>query len=123
MCRRWSVLGAFYPYSKNHNENRSPDQDPAVWAQNGHPEVTEAAKWALEIRYKLLPYLYTLFYRAHVFGDTVVRPLFHEFPNDNNTWGIDQQFMWGRSILFSPFLYPVIIDSVLAKTSLLIYEC
>jgi alpha-glucosidase (family GH31 glycosyl hydrolase) len=40
-------------------------------------------------------------------GDTVVRPLFHEYPLDNNTYGIDQQFMWGSSILLSPFLFEV----------------
>jgi len=69
--------------------------------------VTEAARNALYMRYSLLPYLYTLFYRAHISGNTVVRPLFHEYPMDNNTYDIDKQFMWGSSVLISPFLYQV----------------
>ena len=43
------------------------------------PDVVAAAKNALFVRYQLLPYYYTLFYNAHVYGNTVVRPLFHEY--------------------------------------------
>ena len=107
LCRRWLQLGAFYPFSRSHNSIDAIDQDPAVFAANGHPEVTEAARTAFRSRYNTLHYLYTLFYRAHTLGETVARPLFHEFPHDNNTHGIDQQFMWGRSLLISPFLFEV----------------
>ncbi|CAG2101764.1 unnamed protein product [Medioppia subpectinata] len=106
LCRRWQQLGAFYPFSRNHHNGWGGDvQDPAIWADIGHPEVTEAAKQSLRVRYQLLPYLYTLFFKAHVLGNTVVRPLFHEYPTDPQTYGIDEQFMWGSVVLFSPFLY------------------
>ncbi len=98
-------MGAFYPFSRNHNDIKAQDQDPAVWATRGHPEVTEAARVSMTLRYAMLHYLYTLFFRAHTMGETVARPVFHEFPHDNNTHGIDQQFMWGRSVLISPFLF------------------
>jgi len=100
-------LGAFYPFSRNHNDLQSKDQDPAVWIEKGHPEVTNAARNALNVRYQLLPHLYTLFYRSRVFGDTLARPVFHNFPKDVDTYDIDQQFMWGSSILISPFLFEV----------------
>ena len=105
LCKRWSALGAFYPFSRNHNDYMKTDQDPAVWVDKGHPEVTAAALNSLRLRYQLLPYLYTLFYHAHVNGHTVARPLFHEFPLDNNTYAIDEQLMLGPSLLVSPFLY------------------
>lgn len=41
--------------------------------------VATAARNALQIRYQILPYYYTLFYKAHLFGNTVARPLFHEY--------------------------------------------
>lgn len=110
LCKRWHQLGAFYPFSRNHKVNDlslAADQDPAVWIEKGHPEVTDAIRNALHMRYALLPYLYTLFFRANTRGDTVVRPLFHEYPLDNNTYGIDTQFFWGPSILVSPFLFEV----------------
>ena len=112
LCKRWSQLGAFYPFSRNHNSHGAKDQDPGYWIENGHPEVTEATKNALLTRYSLLLYLYTLFYRAHTIGDTVMRPVFHEYPHDSNTFSIDQQFLWGRSLLISPFLYDVRIHFI-----------
>jgi len=115
LCRRWQQLGAFYPFSRNHNSIGSKDQDPAVWATTGHPEVTEAARNSMSWRYLMLRYLYTLFFRAHTMGETVARPVFHEFPHDNNTHGIDKQFMWGRSVLISPFLFEAKIISSLIK--------
>ena len=107
LCKRWSALGAFYPFSRNHNSIGNIDQDPAVWAEKGHPEVTEAARNSLQLRYAFLYYFYTLFFRAHTLGHTVVRPVFHEFPTDNNTFGIDEQFMFGPSVMVTPFLFEV----------------
>ncbi|KAH8041502.1 hypothetical protein HPB51_016947 [Rhipicephalus microplus] len=101
LCARWQVLGAFYPFSRNHNEYSCEDQDPYSMG----PEVVLATKNSLTVRYALLPYLYTLFYRSHVYGETVARPLFFEFPEDPRTHDIDEQFMWGSALLISPALY------------------
>jgi len=37
-------------------------------------------------------------------GSTVVRPLVNQFPNDEVTWEIDEQFLWGNDLLISPAL-------------------
>jgi alpha-glucosidase (family GH31 glycosyl hydrolase) len=52
----------------------------------------------------MLPYLYTLFYRAHTIGSTVARSLLFNFPEDKKTWRIDRQFMWGEAVLITPVL-------------------
>nr|XP_022314501.1 maltase-glucoamylase, intestinal-like [Crassostrea virginica] len=101
LCLRWMQLGSFYPYSRNHNSIGNIDQDPAVLGEH----VANASREALETRYQLLPYLYTLFYFAHTHGNTVVRPLHHEFTQDKYTLGIMEQFLWGKSLLISPILY------------------
>lgn len=101
LCARWHALGAFYPFSRNHNDVNTTDQDPYSMGD----VVVEVARETLAIRYAMLPHLYTLFYRSHVYGDTVATALFIEFPDDPNTYEIDEQFMWGSALLFSPALY------------------
>jgi len=102
LCARWQALGAFYPFSRNHNDRPSIEQDPVALG----PNVTLAAQITLQKRYTLLPYLYTLFYRSHAFGDTVIRPLFFEFSEDSNTYDIDEQFLWGSNLMIAQVLYP-----------------
>ncbi|RWS19414.1 glycosyl hydrolase: sucrase-isomaltase-like protein, partial [Leptotrombidium deliense] len=101
LCLRWHQLGAFYSFSRNHNDYDTIDQDPVAMG----PKVTAAAKKSLEYRYALLPYLYTLFYKAHLYGRTVVRPLFYEFTNDTKLYKMNEQFMWGSAVMFNPALY------------------
>ncbi|XP_020659956.3 lysosomal alpha-glucosidase [Pogona vitticeps] len=100
LCLRWTQLGAFYPFSRNHNTQGEKAQDPTAFS----PVARAAMKEALEVRYALLPFLYSLFHRAHLQGDTVVRPLFFEFPKDVTTYAIDRQFLWGRGLLVTPVL-------------------
>ncbi|NXC83549.1 LYAG glucosidase, partial [Cercotrichas coryphoeus] len=107
LCTRWMQLGAFYPFSRNHNTQNEQAQDPTVFS----PAARTAMKDVLLTRYSLLPFLYTLFHRAHLQGDTVARPLFFEFPRDVATWELDSQFLWGRSLLVTPVLEPG-VDSV-----------
>uniref|UniRef100_A0A8D0AIN6 Maltase n=1 Tax=Sander lucioperca TaxID=283035 RepID=A0A8D0AIN6_SANLU len=105
LCRRWMQVGAFYPFSRNHNAEGYKPQDPAVFGLNSM--LVESSKHYLRIRYTLLPYLYTLFYKAHTTGETVVRPVMHEFYSDNATWTVDRQFLWGKHLLITPVLDPV----------------
>uniref|UniRef100_A0A671Y7K2 alpha-glucosidase n=1 Tax=Sparus aurata TaxID=8175 RepID=A0A671Y7K2_SPAAU len=106
LCRRWMQVGAFYPFSRNHNAEGYKPQDPAAFGPDSLLVAT--SKHYLEIRYTLLPYLYTLFYKAHTTGETVVRPVMHEFFTDSNTWDVDRQFLWGKNLLITPVLDPVI---------------
>ncbi|XP_041515159.1 sucrase-isomaltase, intestinal [Microtus oregoni] len=102
LCRRWMQLGAFYPFSRNHNADGYREQDPAVFGQDSL--LVKSARHYLTIRYTLLPYLYTLFYRAHVFGETVARPFLYEFYDDPNSWIEDLEFLWGHALLITPVL-------------------
>jgi alpha-glucosidase (family GH31 glycosyl hydrolase) len=102
LCTRWMQLGAFYPFARNHNTIGAASQEPYVFDQ----DTTRRCRNALNIRYTLLPFLYTLLANASSSGSPVVRPLFFEFPDDLNTWAdADSQFMWGSALLVSPALY------------------
>jgi len=99
LCHRWQQIGAFYTFSRNHNAIDNPDQDPGLW-----PAVARVTRETLLIRYTLLPYLYTLFHKSHTEGTPVIRPLFFDFPSDNNALAIDEQILWGSAFLISPVL-------------------
>ncbi|XP_049750058.1 maltase-glucoamylase [Elephas maximus indicus] len=102
LCRRWMQLGAFYPFSRNHNCQGYKAQDPASFGADSL--LLNSSRHYLNIRYTLLPYLYTLFYHAHTRGDTVARPLLHEFYSDSSTWDVHRQFLWGPGLLITPVL-------------------
>lgn len=90
LCNRWMQLSAFFPFYRNHNTLSAIPQEPYRWAS-----VAEASKTAMNIRYTLLPYIYTTFYLAHSTGSTVMRALPWEFPNDPILAAVDTQFMFG----------------------------
>jgi len=100
LCARWIEVGAFYPFSRNHNALGQAPQELYLW-----DSVTQAAKNALGMRYQLLPFLYTNFYLSHTQGLTVANPLFFTFPDDPKALLVDEQFMLGGAVMISPVLY------------------
>ncbi|KAF9463440.1 alpha-glucosidase [Collybia nuda] len=97
LCARWATLGAFYPFMRNHNIDTGNPQEFYRWES-----VTEAAKNAIDIRYRLLDYIYTTFHQAHIDGTPVLNPLWYKYPKDPATFSIDLQFLYGDSVLVSP---------------------
>jgi mannosyl-oligosaccharide alpha-1,3-glucosidase len=57
---------------------------------------------AVMARYALLPYWYTLFYEAYKSGNPTMRPLFFEYPQDKETFNMDDQWLVGSDILVKP---------------------
>lgn len=97
LCARWATLGAFNPFYRNHADDKAPHQEFYLW-----PLVTSAAKYAIDIRYRLLDYLYTALARQSEDGTPSLSPLWHWYPQDQETWGIDMQFFYGDCVMVSP---------------------
>ena len=62
-----------------------------------HPEAIAPIRAAIRFRYRLMPYLYTLFRRAHALGEPMLRPLFYEFEHDPRAFADSDDFMFGRT--------------------------
>lgn len=100
LCTRWMQLGAFYPFSRNHNSIGMIDQDPTAFSKASQ----DSSRDALLLRYSLIPFLYTWFQMAHANGSMMARPLCFDFPREPALYEVDTQFMLGEALLVSPVL-------------------
>ncbi|KAF2724910.1 glycoside hydrolase family 31 protein [Polychaeton citri CBS 116435] len=100
LCR-WMELASFYPLYRNHNSRNTIAQEAFRFSSSA-----EATRRAMYVRFRLLAYQYTLFWRANQHGETVLRALAWEFPDEEGLKAISNQFMLGPSILVTPVLEP-----------------
>jgi alpha-glucosidase len=92
---RWLGFGALLPFARSHTEKGVPAKEP--WAFG--PAVTATARRAIEARYRLMPYLYSVFREAAVTGLPVARPVFFADPSDPRLRTSDDAFLLGRDLL------------------------
>ncbi|WP_256010386.1 TIM-barrel domain-containing protein [Desertivirga xinjiangensis] len=95
---QWIALGAYYPFCRNHTSIETVSQEP--WAFG---EKTErASRTAINRRYKLMPYLYSLFREASVSGMPVMQPLFFADVKDPSLRAEEEAFMLGSELIIVP---------------------
>ena len=99
---RWVQSGAFSPRFimnswKAGGETNSP------WL---HPVATPIIRDWIRLRYRLMPYLYTLYWRAAQFGEPMLRPLCYEFDDDPRSYADSDDFMLGPSLLVASVVEP-----------------
>ncbi len=97
---RWFQLATFLPLFRTHSAIGTKPREPWVF---GEPYTTIIRNF-LELRYKLIPYLYTLAWKTAKSGHPPIRPLFWENPQDQNLWDIEDEFLLGDSILIAPIM-------------------
>eukprot|EP01121_Diplochlamys_sp_Union-15-3_P010462 TRINITY_DN2937_c0_g2_i5.p1 TRINITY_DN2937_c0_g2~~TRINITY_DN2937_c0_g2_i5.p1 ORF type:complete len:647 (-),score=113.04 TRINITY_DN2937_c0_g2_i5:37-1704(-) len=95
---RWYQAGVFYPFFRAHAHIDTKRREP--WLFEDH--ITDNIRQAIRLRYTLLPYFYTAFFHSHKYNDPIYRPLWVEFPNDTSTFSIEDQFLFGSSLLIKP---------------------
>ncbi|KAL1871929.1 hypothetical protein Daus18300_004565 [Diaporthe australafricana] len=102
LCTKWMQLSAWFPLYRNHDNRNTIAQEAYRWATNA-----ESTRRIMNIRYSTLPYTYTLFRKAHTAGETVLRALAWEFPDDESLKAVETQFMSGPALLVTPVLEPL----------------
>lgn len=97
---RWVQNGIFHPRFTIHSWN----DDATVNEPWMYPEVTDHIRAAIELRYQLLPYLYTCLWQAAERSEPMLRPLFLDFGADSQTWEESDSFLLGRDLLVATVL-------------------
>ena len=101
---RWMQFGAFSPMMRSHGADVY--REIYYYGKPGEP-VYEALVDAIRLRYRLMPYTYSLSWQVSRHDDSFMRALFMDFKEDKNTWNNNTQFMYGRNLLICPVLHPL----------------
>jgi alpha-glucosidase len=95
---KWLGFGVFLPFARGHACAGTNNKEP--WAFG--PQIEKTSKIAISRRYRLLPYLYTLFHNAHQTGSPIMLPVFFDDPKDLRLRAEDQAFLLGTNLLVIP---------------------
>jgi alpha-glucosidase len=99
---RWMQVGLLYPLMRGHSALHSAPHEP--WSFGD--QVEQICRATLELRYQLLPYLYSLFWEAATTGAPILRPLLYHYPNDPHTYTLHDQVLLGSSLMAAPIYRP-----------------
>ncbi|GAA5037180.1 alpha-glucosidase [Marivirga lumbricoides] len=97
---RWISIGAFAPFFRGHSMINSRDSEPWAYGE----EVEEISRNYINLRYKMMPYIYSAFYQAHEKGIPVAKSLAIKYPHDPRIYSslYENQYLFGSDILVAP---------------------
>ncbi|MEN3323765.1 glycoside hydrolase family 31 protein [Mariniflexile soesokkakense] len=99
---RWIQLGIFHPFCRTHSSGDHGDQEPWAFGKN----ITDVVRKFIEIRYQLLPYLYTAFWRYANEGVPILKSLVLYDQEDPHNHYRNDEFVFGEKILACPITEP-----------------
>ena len=110
---RWMQYGLFCPVFRSHGA----DAPREIWqfGQKGEP-VYDAIEQQIRLRYRLIPYLYSMAWQVTSNNDSYLRPLFSDFASDKKVWDMTDEFMFGHSILAAPIVDPQYTEEKIIRT-------
>ncbi|MTI49199.1 MAG: DUF5110 domain-containing protein [Firmicutes bacterium] len=102
LLTRWTQLGVFTPLFRNHSAKDTLHQEPWCFER----KYTDIIRKYTELRYRFISYLYNLMRESSLNGSPVIRPLFYHYQQDEKTYNINDQFLFGKDIMVCPIVKP-----------------
>ncbi|WP_250433191.1 TIM-barrel domain-containing protein [Hanstruepera flava] len=102
---RWLQYGVFQPIYRPHAQEEVPSEP--VFREE---KTKQLAKQAIELRYRLLPYNYSLAFENNQKGTPFMRPLFFEEPENESQLVNAQTYFWGNDFLVTPIVNPEVTE-------------
>lgn len=106
---RWLEFGAFCPMMRSHGADAP--REIYQFGKKGD-KVYDAIDKYINLRYRLLPYIYSTSWEVTAGQSSMMRALMMDFAKDKNAWDINDEYLFGRSLLVSPVTRPMYIKKV-----------
>lgn len=107
MYVRWMQFGALSPIMRTHS-TKNATLNKEIWAFK--PEVTKILKQTIRQRYEMVPYIYTMARKCYNNGISLCRPMYYDYPEEENAYTFRNQYMFGDNIIVSPITKPAVED-------------
>ncbi len=98
---RWMQYGVFQPVYRPHAQEEVPSE-PVFRSR----EALDLSRKAIELRYRLMPYIYTAAFQNSTAGLPFMRPLFYEEPGNHEIYKVAGTYLFGDDILVAPVMHP-----------------
>lgn len=100
---RWMQFGAYSPILRTHSSKEA-DLRKEPWRFS--PDVFAALRQTIELRYQLIPYIYTAARQAYDSGVSILRPLYYAWPEQAQAYAAGDEYMFGDDMLVAPVTSP-----------------
>jgi alpha-glucosidase len=100
LLTRWMEAAVFFPIMRSHSSNRVQPRFPWLYGE----QAETAIRKALELRYRLVPYYYSLAYEASEKGTPLMRPLAMTYPDDPQVANLTNQWLMGDGLMAAPVM-------------------
>jgi hypothetical protein len=111
---RWVQLGAFQPVLRLHSTN-NPFHERRPWGFDA--ETFAAARYAMQLRHALIPYLYSMAWRFHKDSVPPILPMYYGWPEEEAAYACPNQYMFGNQLVVAPFIAPCDADTRLSRAA------
>ena len=108
---RWMQFGVFTPIFRSHATNAS-HIERRIWKFDNFPLLLDAVR----LRYAIFPYLYTAARETYDTGVGMTRPLYYDYPEENNAYKFEDEFLFGNDMLVAPIYTPCKADGTARRS-------
>ena len=109
---RWVQFGVFSPILRLHS-TKNPYHERRPWGYDA--ETFRITREAMQLRHALIPYLYTMAWHNTSKGIAPIRPLYHDYPEEEAAYHCPDQYTFGSELLATPFITPADPDTRLSR--------
>ncbi len=111
LYERWAQFSCFTPMFRAHHAGGE------VVPHRFGDHAFEGISHYIKLRYRLIPYIYSLYYENYLYGTPIMRPLFLHYPEDEKAYTIQDEYLFGEHLLIAP-----VLDGQVAKRTVYLPE-